>query len=106
MSSPKHSIVTFKADASLIDALRAVPNRSSFIRSAVLAALDNMCPLCQGSGILNPQQRNHWAEFSADHKVEECDDCHEWHLVCAHDPAANEHRPRRARRRSRRGDSS
>lgn len=104
MSSPKHSIVTFKADASLVEALRSVPNRSSFIRSAVLAALDNTCPLCQGTGILNPQQRNHWATFSADHKVEECDDCHEWHLVCSHDPASAGHRPGRARNQGRRRD--
>ena len=92
MSNPKQAIVTFKVDASLMEALRAVPNRSSFIRSAVLAALDNVCPLCQGSGILNPEQRRHWEALADDHSVEECQECHEWHLVCAHEPSSSRHR--------------
>jgi len=82
MSKLKHEIITFKADASLLKAMRGVANRSEFIRSAVLAALENVCPLCKGSGILSPDQREHWEAFSADHSVEECRDCHELHLVC------------------------
>lgn len=90
----KQNIVTFKADAALIEAMRGVPNRSAFIRAAVLAALDSSCPLCIGTGILTPNQKKHWLEFTQDHHVRECADCHELHLVCRQRP-----RKRKAPRR-------
>lgn len=96
MSAGKQQILTFKADPSLVEALRGVPNRSSFIRSAILAALNNTCPLCQGTGILNPEQRSHWEAFAADHAVAECDECHEYHLVCAHEEHGRVHAGRKA----------
>jgi len=83
MAGAEQSIVTFKADPSLVEALRMVPNRSAFIRSAILAALENQCPLCAGTGILTPEQKRHWSKFAEDHAVQECAECHEWHLVCA-----------------------
>ncbi|MFN0136827.1 MAG: ribbon-helix-helix domain-containing protein [Phycisphaerae bacterium] len=79
-------IITFKADPSLLAALGGIRNRSEFIRNAVLAALENVCPLCRGRGILTPNQKQHWSAFIADHGLAECDDCHEWHLVCATRP--------------------
>ena len=78
----KQEIITFKVDESLSRAMRGVPNRSEFIRSSILAALDSACPLCKGTGILTPEQRKHWKRFSANHTVEECDQCHAVHLVC------------------------
>jgi len=75
-------IITFKVEESLLEALKGIGNRSQFIRSAVLAALDNMCPLCNGTGRLMPDQKKHWLAFAANHSVEECDECHEVHLVC------------------------
>jgi hypothetical protein len=78
----KQEIITFKADESLRRALRGIENRSEFIRAAVLAALDSVCPLCKGSGILTPDQRRHWEAFARDHALEECNDCHAVHLVC------------------------
>jgi hypothetical protein len=82
---PKQSIVTFKAEGSLMTALRGMPNRSAFIRAAVLAALENLCPLCRGTGILTPDQKTHWSTFAEDHAVQECGECHVWHLVCSHE---------------------
>jgi hypothetical protein len=79
----KEEIITFKADAGLARALRGVPNRSEFIRTAILHALDSVCPLCGGTGILTPDQKRHWEEFSRDHRVEECSRCHAVHLVCS-----------------------
>jgi len=81
-SNKQQGIVTFKAEGALLEALRAIPNRSAFIRLAVLAALENVCPLCQGTGILTLEQKEHWAKFAQHHAVQECSDCHEWHLVC------------------------
>ena len=36
----KAEVVTFKADGSLLKAIEGIPNRSQFIRSAILAALE------------------------------------------------------------------
>jgi hypothetical protein len=78
----RQEIITFKVDSSLLGAMRGIRNRSEFIRAAILAALDSACPLCCGTGILTPEQRNHWEEFSRAHAVCECGDCHAVHLVC------------------------
>lgn len=78
----KQEIITFKADAELAEAIRRLPNASAFIRHAILAAMDHVCPLCQGSGILTPKQKEHWSAFSEKHKIVECQDCHELHFVC------------------------
>ena len=83
MKPRKPRIITFKVHPSLLEALKGVRNRSEFIRNAVLAALDSACPLCKGTGILTPSQREHWKTFAADHAVEECDECHELRLVCS-----------------------
>jgi hypothetical protein len=78
----KDQIITFKADQALVDALDGVPNRSEFIRGAILAALDGPCPLCHGTGVLSTKQREHWQEFQDTHSVETCDECHESRIVC------------------------
>jgi len=82
MSKGKHEIVTFKADAAMLEAMKAVPNRSDFIRRAILTALEGACPLCMGTGTLTPAQQGHWKQFSLGHHVEECDECNEMRLVC------------------------
>ncbi len=78
----KEEVVTFKVDASLLEALRSIPNRSEFIRSAIQAALDSTCPLCKGTGTLTPDQRRHWSTFVEHHSLQTCDDCEAVHLVC------------------------
>jgi len=87
----KGEIVTFKAGESLLEAMKGIPNRSEFIRAAILAALDGACPLCKGTGILTPGQKLHWQTFASDHSLEECEDCHELRLVC--DRAQRSHPP-------------
>jgi hypothetical protein len=82
----KRDIITFKADEPLRRALEGVPNRSEFIRSAILAAIDGACPLCKGTGILTPDQRRHWKAFAKNHSLEQCADCHAAHLVCGAGP--------------------
>ena len=78
----KQEVITFKVDLTLAEALEKVPNRSAFIRSAILAALDNTCPLCNGTGTLTVEQRNHWQRFAEDHRTERCAKCHAVYLVC------------------------
>jgi hypothetical protein len=83
MKKSKSDIITFKVDPVLSEALHEIPNRSEFIRAAVTAALGAVCPLCQGTGILTPHQREHWERFSRDHSVQKCRDCDELYLDCS-----------------------
>jgi len=83
MAAAKPEVISFKADQSLLAAMEGIPNRSEFIRNAILAALDGVCPLCQGTGILSPQQKDHWQRFARHHQVRRCDSCQALHLVCA-----------------------
>jgi hypothetical protein len=87
----KPEVITFKVDPSLGEALRRIPNRSEFIRGAILSSLENLCPLCEGTGLLSPNQKAHWAALRATHSVQECRDCHEAHLVCKSEPGASIH---------------
>ena len=75
-------IITFKMDQSMKKAMRGIKNRSEFIRSAILAALDHVCPFCQGTGVLTPHRKKHWNELVGHHKMKECGDCHENVFVC------------------------
>ena len=82
MAGVKAEVISFKADQALLEAMAAIPNRSEFIRNAILAALNGVCPLCQGTGILSPQQKRHWQSFARHHQVRRCGDCQALHLVC------------------------
>ena len=86
MKKSKQEIITFKADASLLEAMKGIQNRSEFIRNAILASLDSACPLCKGTGILTPHQKIHMDSFLTDHLLEECHECNELHLVCSNKP--------------------
>ncbi len=94
----KSEVISFKVDESLREAMNGLPNRSDFIRNAVVAALESSCPLCKGTGVLSPQQKRHWDEFAEDHAVKECRQCHEFHLVCDKQPGPTSvHRSNRKR---------
>ena len=82
MRDLKQQTVTFKADPALLKAMDGIPNRSEFIRDAILAALGGECPLCAGTGILTPHQREHWQRFAQTHSLTKCPDCNERHLIC------------------------
>jgi hypothetical protein len=82
MKRNKQEIITFKADASLIEAMKGISNRSEFIRAAILASLESVCPLCKGAGTLTPYQKSHFDSFLRDHSLEECKNCREVHLIC------------------------
>jgi hypothetical protein len=85
VSASKQEVVSFKVDRSMLEALKGIPNRSEFIRNALMAALDSVCPLCHGTGILTPNQKQHWEAFARGHQFAECPDCQELHLVCVHE---------------------
>ena len=59
----KGEVITFKVDGNLAQALSGLPNRSEFIRSAILNSLDRACPLCRGIGIVTPEQKLLWERY-------------------------------------------
>ncbi len=51
-------------EASLAAFLERVPNRSEFIRRAILSELHRECPLCRGAGIVPIGIGEHFAELA------------------------------------------
>ncbi len=68
-------VITFKIDKSLAKLMRGIDNRSAFIRTAILSALNSLCPFCKGSGVLTPHRQRHWKDFSSSHALETCGEC-------------------------------
>ena len=82
MGIAKTEIITFKVEPALAELINRVPNKSEFIRRAILGALENTCPLCQGAGVLTPSQQEHWQRFIEHHRVETCGECRSPYLLC------------------------
>jgi len=78
----KSDTVTFKVDGELLEILQSMPNRSEFIRNAILTSLKQTCPLCSGTGVLTPSQAKSWKKLSKTHKIGRCKICNETHLIC------------------------
>lgn len=78
----KETAFSFKVGKALAGVIRRLPNRSEFFRAAILSALEHACPLCQGTGILSPEQKKHWDAFARDHAVSHCRDCNAVYLTC------------------------
>ncbi len=76
-------VISLKIDKTILKLMKGIENRSAFIRTAILAALNDLCPFCKGSGVLTPKKKEHWDEFSKTHHMQECDDCHEVKIECA-----------------------
>ena len=68
-----HEVITFKIDPQLAILMQGIENRSAFIRTALLAALEHLCPFCKGTGVLTPHRKGHWQEFSG--FLEDCREC-------------------------------
>jgi len=78
----KADTVTFKVDPNLLEILQAMPNRSEFIRSAILNALNHVCPLCSGAGVLSPAQKTCWDKFAEHHEIKKCAETDQIQLLC------------------------
>lgn len=57
--------VAFKTDAAMADLLDSLPNRSEFIRRAILGQLHRNCPVCRGAGVVPIGIGEHYAEVFA-----------------------------------------
>lgn len=78
----KNTVISFKAEEELLVALEKLPNKSEFIRGAILHALRETCPLCGGVGFLNEKQRRHWKTFAREHTIRRCGSCDGLSIEC------------------------
>lgn len=73
--SPKSKIVAFKVEEELADFLDNLPNKSDFIRKAILAQFGMTCPLCDGSGVVPRGVHDHYKPVIAAENKRPCEKC-------------------------------
>ena len=59
MSPAKQTVVSFRVDQHLAEVLNSLPDKSAFIRDAILRRFYTTCPFCHGRGVL-PQVIVDW----------------------------------------------
>ncbi len=67
--------VTFKVDEELANFLKALPNRSKFIRDAIMSKMAVPCPACGGSGKMSKRQAMDLQALLESHYVGRCLNC-------------------------------
>ena len=73
--STKSEIVAFKVEEELAKFLNDLPNKSDFIRKAILAQFGMTCPLCTGTGVVARGLHDHFKPVIAEHNRRPCDKC-------------------------------
>ena len=73
--SQKSQIVAFKVEQELAEFLDRLPNKSEFIRRAILAQFGMTCPLCTGSGVVPRGVHDHYKPVITGHDHRPCDKC-------------------------------
>jgi hypothetical protein len=71
----KSQIVAFKVEPELADFLDKLPNKSEFIRKAILAQFSMNCPLCSGTGVVEKGVHDHYEPVIAEHNSRPCEKC-------------------------------
>jgi hypothetical protein len=84
--NPKTEVVAFKVEAELARLLDQLPNKSAFIRKAIIAQLSMACPLCHGSGVVPRGVHDHYAPLLSRLSAP-CDGCGN-ELPLPNDPGA------------------
>jgi hypothetical protein len=92
---PKSQIVAFKVEEKLAEFLNQLPNKSLFIRKAIVAQLGMACPLCRGSGVTLPGLHDHYAQVLTTNNKRPCDACGQKMVITANlEQLPEEERPR------------
>jgi hypothetical protein len=73
--SQKSQIVAFKVEDDLAAFLDKLPNKSEFIRRAILAQFAMNCPLCTGTGVVDKGVHTHYTAVIAEHNQRPCEKC-------------------------------
>ena len=71
----KSQIVAFKVEEELAEFLDKLPNKSEFIRRAILAQFGMTCPLCTGSGVVPRGIHDHYKPVIAAENHRPCEKC-------------------------------
>ena len=71
----KSKIVAFKVEDDLAEFLNNLPNKSDFIRKAILAQFGMTCPLCVGSGVVPRGVHDHYKPILETHTKRPCEKC-------------------------------
>jgi hypothetical protein len=72
---PKTAVVAFKVEKELAELLDKLPNKSAFIRKAIVAQLGMACPLCNGKGVVPRGVHDHYVELIKQFNSRHCDGC-------------------------------
>ena len=73
--SPKSKIVAFKVEDDLAEFLNNLPNKSDFIRKAILAQFGMTCPLCIGTGVVPRGVHDHFGPLLTQFNHRNCEGC-------------------------------
>jgi hypothetical protein len=71
----KTEVVAFKVEKELADLLNKVPNKSDFIRQAIVSHLGMACPLCNGRGVVPRGVHDYYAPLLSKMGQAHCDNC-------------------------------
>ncbi len=72
---PKAAVVAFKVEEELAEILNQLPNKSAFIRKAIVAQLSMACPVCNGTGVLPKGLHDHFAAILPKMSARNCEGC-------------------------------
>ncbi len=76
MPEQKQTVVSFRVDHHLAKILDSLPDKSTFIRQAILQRFHTACPFCRGRGVM-PQVIAEWLQAQIPpHDAVECECCH------------------------------
>lgn len=87
----KTSVVAFKIESELAEILNQLPNKSAFIRKAIISQLDMACPLCNGSGAIPKGLHDHFQPLINNMTQRACDECGDKSTVHVADPGELAH---------------
>ena len=71
----KSAVVAFKVEEELAELLDKLPNKSAFIRKAIVAQLGMACPLCNGQGVVPRGIHDHYAALLPTLTQRKCASC-------------------------------
>lgn len=71
----KSEIVAFKVEEDLAKFLNNLPNKSDFIRKAILAQFGMNCPLCTGTGVVVRGIHDHYKPIIEKQNEKPCENC-------------------------------
>jgi hypothetical protein len=73
--SRKTAVVAFKVEEELAQILNDLPNKSEFIRKAIVSHLSMACPLCRGSGVLPKALHDYYVSVLPEFSRRDCEGC-------------------------------